>query len=89
MCQGSPPYRPESATWRLCTNRVNHLHPRWVGTISPTVRLDPTMDARGVRDEAFGLVLVIQTFKIRREALAIANEMLKYTEIKHLCVDFR
>ena len=47
------------------------------------------MDARGVRDEPFGLVLVIQTFKIRREALAITNGMLKYTEIKHLCVDFR
>ena len=116
--------------------------------IAPTVLLNPPMDAKVVQEEIFGPVLVVQTFKTREEALAIANGttyglasavwsrdidkamwvarrlragsvwvncynkllpecetggykqsgsdraggvdgMLKYTEIKHLCVDFK
>ena len=116
--------------------------------IAPTILLNPPMDAKVVQEEIFGPVLVVQTFKTREEALAIANGttyglasavwskdidkamwvarrlragsawvncynkllpecetggykqsgsdraggadgMLKYTEIKHLCVDFK
>ena len=116
--------------------------------IAPTILLNPPMDAKVVQEEIFGPVLVVQTFKTREEAVAIANGttyglasgvwsrdidkamwvarrlragsawvncynkllpecetggykqsgmdraggtdgMLKYTEIKHLCVDFK
>lgn len=115
--------------------------------LAPTIFLNPPMDARVVQEEIFGPVLVVQTFKTKEEALAIANGtayglasavwsrdidkamwvarrlragsawvncynkllpecetggykqsgmdraggaegMLKYTEVKHLCVDF-
>lgn len=116
--------------------------------IAPTILLDPPMDAKVVQEEIFGPVLVVQTFRTREEALAIANGttyglasavwsrdvdkamwvarrlragsawvncynkllpecetggykqsgmdraggiegMLKYTEVKHLCIDFQ
>ena len=115
--------------------------------LAPTIFLNPPMDASIVQKEIFGPVLVVQTFKTKEEALAIANGtdyglasavwsrdidkamwvarrlragsawvncynkllpecetggykqsgmdraggaegMLKYTEVKHLCVDF-
>ena len=116
--------------------------------IAPTIFLNPPMDSPIVQEEIFGPVLVVQTFRTREEALAIANGtayglasavwsrdidkamwvarrlragsawvncynkllpecetggykqsgmdraggaegMLKYTEVKHLCVDFK
>lgn len=115
--------------------------------IAPTILLNPPMDAAVVQEEIFGPVLVVQTFRTKEEALAIANGtayglasavwsrdidkamwiarrlragsawvncynkllpecetggykqsgmdraggaegMLKYTEVKHLCIDF-
>ena len=41
--------------------------------IAPTIFLNPPMDARVVQEEIFGPVLVVQTFKTKEEALAIAN----------------
>lgn len=41
--------------------------------IAPTILLNPPMDADVVQREIFGPVLVVQTFKTREEALAIAN----------------
>ena len=116
--------------------------------IAPTIFLNPPMDSPIVQEEIFGPVLVVQTFRTKEEALAIANGtayglasavwsrdidkamwvarrlragsawvncynkllpecetggykqsgmdraggaegMLKYTEVKHLCVDFK
>lgn len=116
--------------------------------IAPTIFLDPPMNSPIVQEEIFGPVLVVQTFRTKEEALAIANGttyglasavwsrdidkamwvarrlragsawvncynkllpecetggykqsgmdraggaegMLKYTEVKHLCVDFK
>lgn len=42
--------------------------------IEPTIFVNPERDSRIVREEIFGPVLTIQTFKTEEEAVALAND---------------
>jgi len=42
--------------------------------IEPTVYLDPSEDSPLYREEIFGPVLVVKTFKTAKEAIALAND---------------
>lgn len=41
--------------------------------VAPTIFMNPPMDASIVQQEIFGPVLVVQTFKTEKEAIAVAN----------------
>lgn len=42
--------------------------------IEPTIFVDPSSDSRVLKEEIFGPVLVIQTFKTEEEAIEWAND---------------
>ena len=42
--------------------------------IEPTIFVDPSPDSKVLREEIFGPVLVIQTFKTEQEAIELAND---------------